>query len=75
MTPVKMLGDQATFVGLQRANKVPLQRGDTFFPKVKDLFHPFLNIIFAKCPLSGCDRFFDGARRFGFADGKQRNFF
>jgi len=40
-----------------------------------NLFNPFLHVIFAEGDLSGGDSFFDRARRFGFAHGKQRNFF
>ena len=75
MTPVKMFGHEAAFVGLQRTNKVPLQPACPGLLKVADFLHPFLNIVFAKRDLACGHRFFDSARRFRFTDCKQRNFF
>ena len=75
MAPVEVLGNQATFVGLQRADKVPLQRGDSLLAEVEDFFYPFLNIVFAERGLARGNGFFDGARRFRFTDCKQRYFF
>gem|GEM_PF-3533556 len=73
MTPGKMFSDQTAFVGLQRADKVPLQialcRQRHYF------LYPFLYVVFAKRTLPGGNRFCDSARRFGFADRKQRDLF
>ncbi len=48
--PVKMLGDQARLVALDRANAMPLQGQ---MAQCRDLFHGFLNVVFAKGSLSG----------------------
>jgi len=74
MAPVKIFRHQTAFIRLQRPDEMPGQR--RLMPgKVSNLIDAFLNIVFAKRQLPGSDSFFDRARRFCFADCKQRNFF
>ncbi|VAU69375.1 Uncharacterised protein [Klebsiella pneumoniae] len=54
---------------------MPLQVCISPFPESENLIYAFLHIVFTKGTMTGGYRFCDGARRLGFADCKQRNFF
>lgn len=72
MAPGEMFGHQTAFVRLERPDKVPFRRQGV--AQRRDLIHPFLDVVLAEGALSRRQRFCDIARRFGFTDGKQRNF-
>ena len=68
----EMFGHQTAFVRLERPDKVPFRRQGV--AQRRDLIHPFPDVVLAEGALSRRQRFCDIARRFGFTDGKQRNF-